>query len=418
MADTQKLRAVIAQVMKQLGSAGKKFKDEESRRTLLPALLRLEAITLDEAQPVLARLLGTAASSSGRYTLQDLQRASRALGVEDEPVAALAQGSSAPTSTASSASLSSTSSTSLLVPSEATVTPAPRPGYTRIVEAPVSSGMTGRPVPSTSRKMNSDWQQAQKTIKPGRPAPVLSSAPVVVTAAQEETSAASQGKSAATTSSNATWNTKNTATQGATPFATASGASASPQDMGKGKPGQAQASPAGNDGGQKNRKDDTGASKKTKGKANVKAATPKQQWFALIKDAGALQDLKRLATDPAVLNARDGAGKQQRGGLFHALVAGRSDVVAWLMAPETGYRLEQKVGPLLNAVCEVIDLVGDAQLQAIACFIDSLNTTASAELSTFFKERPALIAGVQNLLKKRGWSPPDRRKRMRHQTVA
>jgi ankyrin repeat protein len=350
------------------------IENAQARRTLLPALsglLRMGAITLEEAQPLLSRLLEPAASSSGRYTLQDLRRECEALGVEEEPVAA----SSATTSN------SPTTATSSTPQAEETDVPAPtRPGYTRIVEAPrsevsMSSSTTKSAASSAPHKAGGDWRQAQRTIKPGRHAPTLSHAPVLVTEVDDDEDEQAPGRNASaartmTTSNAAT--TTSRATQPVAPFAAASGQ----PDTGKA--------------GQKNRKG---------GKVgSAKAATSQQQWFALLRGGGELQELKRLAADPAVLNARDGKGREKRGALFHALVHGRKDVVEWLLQPETGYAFEGDAGALLEAACQSIYIVEAEQLKAISSFMDGLGASGKAELSAFFRGRKAVIPGVQKLL--------------------
>jgi serine/threonine-protein phosphatase 6 regulatory ankyrin repeat subunit B len=390
--DTTALRAVLAQVMTKLGRVRNRIENAQARRTLLAALsglLRMGAIALEEAQPVLSRLLGPAASSSG-WSLQELQRESVALGMEGEAVPVVPPEPVAASSTLTATTTSTASTTS--TPAQAA---APRPGYTRIIEAPraemfASASTTKTVTTSASSRTVGDWQPPQKTIKPGRQT-ILSSAPVLVAEALSAVHSASittTTTNASTTTTRNSSTTTSTATQPVVPMAAASDAAALPA----GKAGKHQAASRG-----KPKSGKAGASN-----ANGKAATPKQQWFALLKGAGALLELKRLAAVPAVLNAREGEDKRQRGALFHALVHGRKDVVEWLLQPQAGYALEDEAGALLNAVCEAIDLVEDAQLQAIACFIDSLDEAAREEVKTLFSGHMAPSAGVQRLLKDRG----------------
>jgi ankyrin repeat protein len=386
---TDETAGFIAQAISLLGRDTASTVSDEERRALLPALiglLRAGMMTQEQAQPVMRRLLGNARTT---YALEDLLRECRARGVEEEAALAMAPSASSASTTSSSSTTTTQSRGS--TPKEA----ARRPGDTKIVAdprlaaVPASTNAPRLHAPARARAPQ-DWTKVKKGARPGQTAPAevrVPAAEVRVPAAEAEEADLEEATSETTVT---------TTTTTTTAFATSKSATANTRAGAASPPARATQA------GAKANKPKQAGNASTKGQRKARP-NPKVEWFLLLKSGGSLDRLKQLAADPAVLNAQEGDEYQPRGALFHALVRGRKDVVAWLMSSKTKYRLEQEPHALLIAACNAMEAVAHEHIAAIECLVDSLKVDARRRLREDLENRQPGHAEVVALLKNKGF---------------
>lgn len=337
---------------------------DKSRLVALPALrglLRAGLVTLEQAQPGLAALLGPSGNLSG-YSIADLTRLIQRMGAIEEEVIAL--------------------------PPAEPVPPVPTPRPRRALKPTVPPGYTRIITPSTASSGHNGTDK--------KPASSLQAAPSVhtrLTAANEpesdqwrlvgrfaenrqtKVSIASEGL------------TMPQAQESALPVLSA--AMPRQQKAETKSASTPQAKPAQKQNRQRSR-------------ARTTSFTPEQEWFALLKSghAGSLERLKQLASQPGLLNRKEGRGRQHRGALAYALASGQPEVVKWLLDPKTGYRFDEQIGPFLSAVLDDIGLLDEKIVASLDYFLGKQDAAGKAALKHHFAAHPPAIVGLQSLLKR------------------
>lgn len=164
-AETQ---ALMLTLLVQVGQTEKGWSNE-SRRTILPALsalLNLNKVTLEQAQPALQRLLQPARGAVS-VSAQQIANEIKRLGIVEEKIDALAAvplRAKSSASTTKSATTSTATSTadgqSKVIPGLTSIQPTP------LTTASITTNTSSSTTTNSAKGRNTDWQKATKTIKP------------------------------------------------------------------------------------------------------------------------------------------------------------------------------------------------------------------------------------------------------------
>nr|WP_217346242.1 tetratricopeptide repeat protein [Noviherbaspirillum sp. L7-7A]MBV0880638.1 SEL1-like repeat protein [Noviherbaspirillum sp. L7-7A] len=369
---TPELKTFMAGLMDNMAWCSSTWK-EKSRMVALPALrglLSAKLVTLAQAQPGLAALLGPCNNPSG-YSMEDLAAAIRDRGVIEDEVLAL------PPAEAVLKVLTS--------PSRKAIRPALPPGYTRIIP------------PSTASSSHSDrGRMAAPTF---RAATSLRTTTLAAANKPESQGWHSPRKVARANRQTEAYGVRSAALPQAQQPAP-SMAATPPQRKAEPQPKPASATP---------RKPATHAKPAQKrhqqtSRALNPTARPEDEWFDLLnsRDPEALERLKRLAGQPGLLNRKKGKGLESLGALACALASGQLTVVMWLLAPETGYRFDEQIGPFLSAVQQNIALLDDEVITSLDYFLARQDEAARTDLQRHFATHQPTSVAMQNLLERHG----------------
>ena len=340
---------------------------EKSRTVALPALRGLlteKLVTLAQAQPGLTALLGPCNNASG-YSMGDLAAAIRDKGVIEEEVPALPPAEAVPLV--------------LTSPLRKTLRPALPPGYTRVIPQSTTSGGhgdRGKNAASSSQVATS----ARTTTQGAKDEPESQPWHVPRKVARAHPEAGVSSAMAALLPR----------TQQPAPPA----AAMPPEQKAKPKPKPKQATQQ-----KRTQKQNQQASRA----ANA-SAKPEDEWFALLgsKDPNALKRLRELASQSGLLNRKIGKGQESQSALACALASGHLAAVKWLLAPETGYRFDEPVGPFLGAVEQRIALLDNEVIASLDYFFAMQTDTARTALQRHFAAHQPASVGMQNLLQRHG----------------
>ncbi|WP_194714448.1 SEL1-like repeat protein [Noviherbaspirillum soli] len=338
---------------------------EKSRMVALPALLGLltaKLVTLAQAQPGLAALLGPCNNASA-YSMAGLAAAIRDKGVIEDEVPALPPAEVVPLV--------------LKSPSRNTLRPPLPPGYTRVIPQSTASsghGARGKKAASSSQAATS----ARTTTQGAKDEPESQPWHIPRKVGRAHPEADVPSAMAALLPR----------TQQPAPPA----AAMPPEQKAKPKPKQAT---------QQKR---TQKQNQQTGRAANASAKPEDEWFALLgsRDPNALKRLRELASQPGLLNRKKGKGQESQSALACALASGHLAAVKWLLAAETGYRFDEPVGAFLSAVEQCIALLDNEVIASLDYFLAMQDDTARTALQRHFAAHQPASVGMQNLLKRHG----------------
>ena len=361
---TPELKIFTAVLMENMAWCSSTWKDK-SRMVALPALrglLTAKLVTLEQAQPGLAALLGPCNNASG-YSIKDLAAAIRDNGLVEDEVPALPSVAAVPLARMS--------------PSRKALRPALPPGYTRVILQSTASGGHG----DRGKKAASSSQAA--------------------TSARTTTLAAKDGpesqpwhvpRKVAKANPQAEVSVAMAALLPHAPQPALSAAAMPPEQKAKRQPKPATQQ-------KRNQKQN----QQTSRAANA-SAKPEDEWFALLssRDTDALKRLRELAMQSGLLNRKKGKGRESQSALACALASGHLAAVKWLLAPETGYRFDEPVGPFLSAVEQRITLLDDEVIASLDYFLATQDDAARTSLQRHFAAHQPASVGMQNLLRRHG----------------
>jgi hypothetical protein len=369
VAATPELKKFMAVLMDNMAWCSRKWK-EKSRMVALPALrglLAAKLVTMAQAQPGLAALLGPCNKASG-YSMEDLAAAIRETGVIEAEIPALPPAEAA--------------SPAPLAPSSKALRPILPPGYTRIIAPPTASSGHGdvgkkaapsfhapppRPAAAAAatRPQSQPWQSPRKVARANRQAGV-SSVASLPQAPQPMPSAA------------------------ATPPERKAGPRPRPASATRRKQAP---------------KFKTAKEKKEQSRPVPRASLkPEDEWFELLnsRNPTAPQRLRQLASQFKLLNLKKGKGQESRSALACALASGQLALVKWLLAPETGYRFDEPIGLFLSKVERDILLLDDEVVGSLDYFLAMQDDAARSAIQRYFATHQPASLGMQNLLNRHG----------------